>query len=416
MIDAVALRKQAENKYPEVVQALLRGESPFPISLRYPRIKTTDARETILADIATLKGESVEQLGYGLTIEWTEINTVKYGRNSVPATISLATEADFTRYVGKREEVLTIRIAAETLVQAFPALQPLLPGFWRLLRNGSREFWLQVVRVVSFFRDSPFPERYIRELPIEVHTKFIGENSILLERLIQAAAPHALRPDGETFEERLGLKTPDALIECRLLDDALLPGWRFRQFTVGLKDLNHLGELPAHTILITENRTNFLTLPQTTGTIALQGQGYAVSRLRRAPFLKTKRIIYWGDLDSQGFEILAGLRRAFPQTESLMMDAETWSRFSGYRVAGVKSRNGAEQFLPYLRPEETQLFETISSLDKRLEQERLPQEYANNQITQKMAEPGIPAGADAFSRSESRGGEMPNGTNAAARE
>lgn len=380
MIDAAALRKQAENKYPDVVQALLRGETTFPLRLRYPRIKTTDTREAILRDIATLKGESVEQLGYGLTIEWTEINTVKYGRNTVPADISLATEADFLSYVGKRDEVRTIRIAAETLVQAFPDLQQQLPGLWRLLRNGSREFWQQVVRVVGFFRDFPFPDRYIRELPVEVHTKFVGENSVVLERLIEAAAPHALRPDGETFEERLGLKTPDALIECRLLDDALLPGWRFRQFTVGLKDLNHLSELPAHTILITENRTNFLTLPPTAGAIAIQGQGYAVSRLRRAPFLKTKRILYWGDLDTHGFEILAILRREFPQVESMMMNAQTWERFALYRVNGVASRNLPEQFLPFLHPEEAELFHIIATTGKRLEQERIPQDYVNQVI------------------------------------
>ena len=397
MIDADALRKQATNKYPEVVEALLRGEDPFPLKLRYARVKTTDSRDSILCDIATLKAESREKLGYGLTIAWTEINTLKYGRNSVPDDICLATEADFLSYVGKRDEMRTIRIAAEVLVQTFPDLQVQLPGLWRLLREGSREYWQQVVRVVSFFRDYPFPDRYIRELPVEVHTKFIGENAVVLERLIGAAAPHALRPDGETFEERLGLKTPDALIECRLLDDALLPGWRFRQFTVGLKDLNHLGELPAHTILITENRTNFLTLPLTAGTIALQGQGYAVSRLRRAPFLGTKRIIYWGDLDAQGFEILAVLRRAFPQTESLMMDAETWARFPGYRVDGVKSRNQAEQFLPFLHHEEAELFGTISSVDKRLEQERLPQDYANNRLAQKMAETGIQVGAPGHS-------------------
>jgi hypothetical protein len=393
MIDATALRKQAANKYPEVVEALLRGENPFPIKLRYARVKTTDSRESILRDIATLKAESREHLGFGLTIAWAEINTVKYSRNSVPHDISLETEADFLGYVGKRDEMRTIRIAAEVLMRAFPNLLIQLPGLWRLLRDGSREYWEQVVRVVSFFRDSPVPDRYIRELPVEVHTKFIGENRVVLERVIEAVAPHALRPDGETFEERLGLKTPDALIECRLLDDALLLGWRFRQFTVGLKDLNHLGELPAHTILITENRTNFLTLPLTKGTIAFQGQGYAVSRLRRAPFLKTKRIIYWGDLDAQGFEILAVLRRVFPQTESLMMDTATWTRFPGYRVNGVKSRNSAEQFLPFLSHEEVELFGMIASADKRLEQERLPQDYANSRIAQKMAEMGIQVGA-----------------------
>jgi hypothetical protein len=392
MIGAAALRKQAENKYPDVVQALLRGETPFPLRLRYPRITTTDTREAILRDVATLKGESVEKLGYGLTIEWTEINTVKYGRNTVPAGIFLATEPDFLGYVGKLDEVRTIRTAAVTLVQAFPDLQPHLPALWRLLRNGSREFWQQVVRVVRFFKESPFPDRYIRELPVEVPTKFIGENHFLIERLIGAVAPESLRSDRETFEERLGLRTADALIECRLLDDGLLPGWHFRQFTVGLRDLNHLGELPAHTVVITENRTNFLTLPSLAGTIALLGQGYAVSRLRRAPFLEAKRILYWGDLDAHGFEILAILRRAFPHVESLMMDVQTWTRFVNYRGEGVASRNPPEQFLPFLDEMEASLFKEIAAADKRLEQERIPQDYANECLAVKMAAAATPAG------------------------
>ncbi len=380
MIDATALRKQAANKYPEVVEALLRGANPFPIKLRYARVKTTDSRESILRDIATLKAESREQMGVGLTIAWTEINTVKHGRNTVPDDISLDTESDFLRYVGKHEEVRRILVAAEILSQAFPELRPQLPSHWRLLREGSREFWQQVVRVVSFFQLKPFPDRYIRELPVEVHTKFIEENRGLLERLIRAVAPQSIRPDAETFEERLGLKTPDALIECRLLDHLLLPGWRFRQFTVGLRDLDYLAELPAHTVLITENRTNFLTLPACTGTIAFQGQGYAVSRLRKAPFLKSRRIIYWGDVDCQGFEILAALRREFPQTESLMMDNDTWAQFAGYRVSGVASRNAAEQFLPRLRREEWALFSAVSESGLRLEQERIPHDYATRRI------------------------------------
>lgn len=383
MIDAASLRKQVENKYPEVVQALLRGETPFPLMLRYPRIKTTDTREAILRDIATLKSESVDHLGYGITIEWAEINTVKYGRNTVPTDISIATEADYLGYAGKREEVRTIRIAAECLVDAFPDLKAQLPGLWRLLREGSKEFWKQVVQIVIFFKETPFPDRYIRELPVAVHTKFISENRVLIERLISAVAPASLRPDRETFEERLGLKTPDGLIECRLLDSDLLPGWAFRQFTVGLRDLNQLSEMPVNTVLITENRTNFLTLPLLPSTIAFQGQGYAVSRLARSPFLTEKRILYWGDLDAHGFEILAVLRRSFPQVESLMMDAETWARFPNFRGDGVASRNNPEQFLPFLNEDEISLFKEIASTDKRLEQERIPQDYANVRLAQK---------------------------------
>ncbi|MDX2108987.1 MAG: DUF2220 family protein [Verrucomicrobiota bacterium] len=380
MIDAAALRKQAANKYPEVVAALLRGEAPFPITLRYSRIRTTDSRESILNAIHVLKGESREHLGHGLTIQWTEINTIKYGLNKVPDTILLADEADYMGYVGKIEEWRSIRLGYTLLVEAFPQLATALPSLWRDLRDGSIDYWQQVIAVLEFFQQSPFPERYTRELPIPVPTKFIEENYTLFEKFIPLVAPDAMKDDGETFEERLGLKRPDALVECRLLDDALLPGWQFRQFTVGVRDLEYLAALPAPTIIITENRINFLTLPPAPGTIAFQGQGYAVRRLRRARFLHSRHILYWGDMDAQGFEILAVLRREFPHVDSLMMDLHTWEQFAHYRVPGVRSRNDPALFIPFLTTEEREVYARVTSGIVRLEQERIPQNYVNAQI------------------------------------
>jgi len=75
MIDVSALRKQAINKYPEVVETLLRGESPFPLKLRYARIKTTSTREEILRDSEILIAESKQSRGFGFAIEWEEVNT-----------------------------------------------------------------------------------------------------------------------------------------------------------------------------------------------------------------------------------------------------------------------------------------------------------------------------------------------------
>jgi hypothetical protein len=109
-----------------------------------------------------------------------------------------------------------------------------------------------------------------------------------------------------------------------------------------------------------------------------------VSRLRRAPFLKYRRIIYWGDVDCQGFEILATLRRAFPQTESLMMDRGTWEQFAGYRAVGVASRNAAEQFLAHLDGEDGALFTALSESGLRLEQERIPQDSVTRRIFEKL--------------------------------
>lgn len=374
MISGEAIRRQAANKYPEIVQALLRGEAYFPLVLRYPRIRTTAPREDILADLATLRAEAER----GLTIEWRRVETVRYGANDLPGDICLTNETDFLAYIGKAQEMRSIRAAATVLTTAFPALEATLPAHWRLLRSGDPGFWENACRVLRYLRQHPLPDRYPRELPIAVPTKFIECNRALLETLLQLVAPGSYRPEGETFEERLGLRSPDSLVELRLLDDTLRPEWKFRQLTIALSDLPHLAEIPAETFLITENRINFLTLPPLPGVVALQGQGYAVSRLARAAFLQERTLLYWGDLDVQGFEILAVLRRAFPHVRSVFMDEATWEAHADFRQPGVRSRNQPNQFLPHLHQDEIRLYQTLLSSHQRLEQEHIPQRFVED--------------------------------------
>jgi hypothetical protein len=391
MINPDTLRKQAANKYPEIITALLRDENPFPLRLRYPHIQTTDSRESIQRDIAALIAESRETLGHGLTIEWTEINTIRHGLNRIPANISFANAEDYFGYIGKADEFQAIRAAAAALLTDFPSFKTQLPEHWQLLRVADSKdtaFWRHIIAIIQYLQKNPFPDCYIRELPVPIPTKFMETNKALLEKLLRAIAPASLREEAETFEERLGIKTPDALIECRLLDDTSCPDWKFRQFTVAAKDLEYLADAQAHTFLITENRTNFLTLPPASGVIALQGQGYAVTRLRHAAFLKNCRLFYWGDLDPHGFEILAHLRRVFPQTKSLMMNTDTWQKFQAYQKRTPPSRNDPQKVVPLLTESEGDLFGQISD-DKtpmhqslRLEQERISQSWVITSLQQ----------------------------------
>ncbi|MCC5840588.1 MAG: DUF2399 domain-containing protein [Opitutales bacterium] len=383
---AADLRKQAANKYPATVQALLAGENPFPLSLRYRRIRTTAPRAEILQTIENLRAESTETRRHGITIEWQEIDTARYGRNRIPGNLSFATEDDYLHYIGKAEEMRVIRRAAETLRAAFPELDPVLPHHWRLLCAGDAAYWDGVCHLLRYFRQNPFPDCFARELPVPVPTKFLATARAPLENLLPHIAPKSLRAEGSSLEERLGLRTPDSLIECRLLDPQVAPGLPFRHLIIPVSDLAHLATLPVDKVLITENRINFLTLPPLPGTLALQGQGYAVSRLRRAPFLHERRLLYWGDLDVHGFEILATLRRAFPHTESLLMDAATWEAHAPFHQTGAPAgRHTAATLAPHLTPAEQALHATLAENRLRLEQEHIPLPYANATLRQMIA-------------------------------
>lgn len=84
-------------------------------------------------------------------------------------------------------------------------------------------------------------------------------------------------------------------------------------------------------------------------------------------------IIYWVDLDAQGFQILSLLRSAFPHVISLMMDEQTFQTFAPFHVEGTPCNI---RQLPHLTPEEHMHFLYLSDRTLRLEQERISHAYA----------------------------------------
>src|SRR5690606_40331483 len=68
------------------------------------------------------------------------------------------------------------------------------------------------------------------------------------------------------------------------------------------------------------------------------GSGYGVSNLREVEWLLHVEMLYWGDIDVQGFEILSQLRQYFPHTQSVLMDSDTFDEFFE-KDAGVPSRD-----------------------------------------------------------------------------
>ncbi|MFH6995565.1 Wadjet anti-phage system protein JetD domain-containing protein [Flavobacterium sp. FlaQc-48] len=174
-------------------------------------------------------------------------------------------------------------------------------------------------------------------------------------------------------------------IRIRFLDNKEQHDYRFADISIPLSDFEKL-ELPAKNILITENKMNFLTLPLVASTIAIwSGGGFNISYLKNATWLLNKKIIYWGDIDEHGFQILHQLRSYYPHTISVMMDRQTFDLFHTYAVDG--SRNKSES-LSLLTNDENDLFQFLKSLNKnnRLEQEKIPQVYVDNCLKNGMIE------------------------------
>lgn len=138
-------------------------------------------------------------------------------------------------------------------------------------------------------------------------------------------------------------------------------------------------DLPLKKIIIVENKTNLhtmLTLPHINETIAVFGGGYSVNNIKNASWLNKLEIMYWGDIDVQGFEILSQFRGYFPTVKSILMDKETFDNF-------FEIDNGTESKVKCqlnLNKQEQDLYDILKQNNWRLEQEKIPIDYVNNKI------------------------------------
>ena len=252
--------------------------------------------------------------------------------------------------------------------------------------------WQDLVAVCQYFVLNPKPMIYIRELPIEVHTKFVEENKGILKSLLDFLIESYINTTESYFEKRFNLKYYEPFIRMRILDSALA-----QHFYSGIADLAipqsefYKANIRCKLVFVMENKTNFsnamnfLTLPELHESIAVFGSGYQIELLGNAHWLSDKHIIYWGDIDAHGFHLLSILRSYFPQTKSMMMDFETFDYFRSFRVLGpVPTFNS----LPHLTNEESKLFQYLLSQEdcNRLEQERITHKFALNKIRQLLGQ------------------------------
>ena len=320
-----------------------------------------------------LLAQAKATVGYGYTVLLATRATRRYGEQSLPVRIFIETEADFLRLLGKQHEVARFHDMSELTRQQFPQLLPWLALYpQRLLENLA--VWPDLLLVCTYFLAHPQPGLYVRELPIPVHTKFIEERNTILRQLLDVVLPAAAIHSAEmTFERRFGLRYDEPLLRLRLLDptrQAVLQ-WPGTDLSLPLSQAATL-PLAGTQVFITENKMNFLTLPARPNAVALWGQGFQVNALRSVAWLQECAIWYWGDLDVQGFQILAQVRTLFPQTQSLLMDRRTFETFRRFVVTGTPTPHAAP---PPLTPDEAELYADLAAQHLRLEQERIHQSY-----------------------------------------
>ena len=388
MISPEEIKQQAQKWWKPFLQSCIVGQPFFPKSIeRIGKVQAghiTQRFEALQQEIEALYRHSKNQTGTGYRVKTASRNFRRTGNHELPDAVLFETAEDYVAFIGRKKEWKLFLRHFEQLVTAIPALKDWAPDHCLWLTQAAVD-WESILKVCQYFIETPRPHLYIRQLPIQVHTKFIEENPALLQSLLNFLIPNHIRsPDQKRFAERYFLKYDEPLIRIRMLDPNCPLAGKLTDISIPLSDFEHT-PWPADRVLITENKMNFLTLPPMPATIAVwSGGGFQISYLRDAAWLKSKNIYYWGDIDEHGFKILHQLRSYYASARSILMDRQTYELFRTFAVDGP--RNKAEN-LSLLHEDEKQLYQYLKSLNEknRLEQEKLPQAYVNQVLEKHVA-------------------------------
>lgn len=377
MLTPDQIRRRALNRYEDFLRSLCTGEPFFPLNVLgggMAKLKDFVADRTA---IELLRSQSKAQTGFGYDITWAERKFNRLGVQTIPATVAFTTQDDYARFLGKLTEIRAFQADYSLISQQFPELIPWVQARPLKVVAHAGE-WDGLLGVCAHLHQHGRPNCYLRELPVKVDTKFIERKRGVLGEILPLVAPDCVEPDAATFEARFGFRQKQPLIRFRALDLNLVGPTKlpFADFAIPLDEACRIS-IAAKNILVVENETTFLTLPPIADTLALLGAGDAVALFEPMDWLKQFRIVYWGDMDTHGFEALSLLRKHHAQTESLMMDVETYERFHQFSKLAAPYVSNAELVLSVA---ENKLFKLLEAEGKLLEQERITLSHAKRKL------------------------------------
>ncbi len=318
-----------------------------------------------------LQASAKARLGYGYQIEFEPVAHRQLGEQHLPSRLYFDSEQDFLRYIGKQKEATQFKhLVQQTLVQ-YPTLAKVLHDKPRWLLDNL-EVWNKLLSVVTWFIAHPRPDIYLRQIDLHgIDSKFIEQHKTQLSVLLDVLMPEsAIEREANCFEQRYGLLFDQHLIRFRVLDSSLSVAG-LTDLTLPLQDFSQL-KFPVENVFITENKVNGLAFPEFARSIVIFSLGYGVGSLDKVGWLKNKRIIYWGDLDTHGFAILSRLRALYSHVESMLMDSATLTENLSLCVAEASPVKEIPQFLTEAERITFKLLQSSDGISLRLEQERIP--------------------------------------------
>ncbi len=375
MITPKELLEKSSKQFYKIVSSDLKGENMFPLVINANKNITSTKFSDLKAAILPLYQNSKDVKRKGYSVEWKE-KKIEGSKQKVPAKIFFENIEDYLFYTQRATDYAAIKNAFHILVAAFPELSEWAKNNVVFLHNHTSVL-VDLIKVLNYFSHNRPPHNlYLRELPIEVHSKFIEDNSAALKKILDILLPQDwINKIENDFEKRYYIKKTAVYTQIRILDDNLKQKVGFDELALTVEDFALLDWQPEQVFII-ENKACFLSFPKIKNSVAIFGEGFKSRISKQIPWLNKTKLYCWFDLDAAGFEMLNMIREHYPKAVSFLMDKSTFQRFNQFSV----EKKWREKQVQYLLLEEIEMYRFLVDNSKRLEQERIPQQYVSDLI------------------------------------
>lgn len=313
-------------------------------------------------------------------IDWTSKRAGSATR-SIPARITVA-DIDTAAHIAGTDWARRLAAARSRVSRLHPEFaNTLAPGVATLACAVDDVDFDLACRAADWFRLHDATGLTARQVPITgLHAKWLDRNT----RLVCGLAGRA----------GLGLVQRPSRVRFSYLDPDWLAAGGRRRDSISLDEPDMAPAYRPDVVVICENKDTALFFPPVAGGIVIEGEGDAAGRLPRIRFIRNcGRVLYWGDIDPDGFQILNDLRQRGIPAESILMDEATLTAFADYAAPtyanGTPLSTGTPPPTPWLTVEERLLLEQITnpawSGARRIEQERIPFEVPARAVAAALA-------------------------------
>ena len=376
-------KKEWENRR-NLKQRLL-NQRPFPIEISLKVPTDQQARDNLGHFHAFFKAWT--DFAYPELVEWQERQYRQLSEQRVPVKLRIFSLQQLTELLGAEQQRENwLNKISSFLQQSFVhdrhqhrLFQTLIHHLEQIERYSQQE-WQWLIQLIEQLKPNMGAGLYLRALPLSaVNTKFLEQNLLLTEVICNVLYDEEIVLAGGLLAWLDCLDSPKGWLTikpvCTNVQEKLggLP-----VFQLSTEVLDQF-ELPAERIIVVENIQSGLACPNLENSIVVCGGGKNISWMN-AKWLQHKQVFYWGDIDSEGLNILSMVRQKIPHVIALMMDEATVLQFQNHMVDEPDSIFSEPQ---YLTADELKLFHDLRAQtfkNRRLEQERISVDWVHRYL------------------------------------